>query len=164
MASVKESVEISAPAARVWAVVSEDFENATRWTSGLKKAEVLTEGPTGKGTRLRYTIETPTVDQEMEVEHDVYDKPRVTSGRIVKGAVKGTWRYSYAEKAGVTTLTYEMEYEAASFLMRPLMGLIQRQLPADIRKTLLALKKYVESGKGPKVEAARAKAAPRKSK
>jgi len=154
MGSVKESVQIEAPAERVWAVVSEDFKNATKWTSGLEKAEVLTDGPVGKGTRLRYTINTPAGQQSMEVEHDVYDKPKVTSGRIIKGAVKGTWKYAYSEKAGVTTITYTMDYEPANFAMRFAMGLIDRQLPGDIRKTLLSLKKYVESGKGPKAAGA----------
>jgi uncharacterized membrane protein len=155
MGSVKESVQIEAPAERVWAVVSEDFKNATKWTSGLDKAELLTDGPTGRGTRLRYTIRTPAGANAMEVEHDVYDKPKVTSGRIIKGPVKGTWKYAYSEKGGVTTVTYSMDYEAASFLMKPFMGVIERQLPADVRKTLLALKKYVESGKGPQIPAAR---------
>ena len=159
MGSVKESVQIEAPAERVWAVVSEDFKNATRWTSGLDKAEVLTDGPIGKGTRLRYTIRTPAGAQAMEVEHDVYDKPTVTSGRIIKGPVKGTWKYTYSEKGGVTTLTYSMGYEAASFLMRPFMGVIDRQLPADVKKTLLALKKYVESGKGPQIAGSKPAAA-----
>ena len=90
----------------------------------------------------------------MEVEHDVYDKPRVTSGRIVRGPVKGNWKYAYEERGGITTVTYSMDYEAAGFLMRPLMGIIDRQLPAEAKKTLLALKKYVESGRGPRPAAA----------
>lgn len=164
MGSVKESVQIAAPAERVWAVVSEDFKNATKWTSGLEKAEVLTQGPVGKGTRLRYTIHTPAGKQEMEVDHEVYDKPRVTSGRIVKGAVKGTWKYAYTEKAGVTTVTYSMEFEASNFLMRPFMGVIERQLPAEAKKTLLSLKEYVESGKGPGGGAVKAKPTTAKAK
>ena len=41
---------------KVWAVVHEDFKNAGKWTSSLDHVDILTDGPLGKGTELRYTM------------------------------------------------------------------------------------------------------------
>ena len=58
MAKVRETVEIDAPIEKVWAVVHEDFKNAGKWTNSLDHVDTLTDGPFGKGTELRYTINT----------------------------------------------------------------------------------------------------------
>ena len=58
VAKVRETVEIDAPIEKVWAVVHEDFKNAKKWTSSLDHIDELTDGPLGKGTELRYTINT----------------------------------------------------------------------------------------------------------
>ena len=150
MASARESVEIEAPAERVWAVVHEDFKNAPRWSNNLKKSEVLTPGPTRKGTILRYHLDTPGGEQVVEIEHLTYNPFKVCSGDIVEGPLKGRWKYSYAEKNGVTRLTYQMDFEPNGFTARLFFGVIERQIPVDMRKTLQNLKRYVESGKGPK--------------
>jgi len=48
------NVEIHAPPERVWAVFT-DFHNAASNISGIKKLELLTDGPIGNGTRFRET-------------------------------------------------------------------------------------------------------------
>lgn len=147
---MRESVEIEAPAERVWAVVHEDFKNAPKWSHNLKQAEVLTPGPTREGTVLRYRLDTPGGEQATEIEHLVYKPFKVCSGDIVKGPIKGTWKYSYAERKGVTKLTYQMDYEPNGFAARLFFGAVERQVPIDMRKTLESLRVYIESGKGPK--------------
>jgi uncharacterized membrane protein len=154
VASVRESVEIEAPAERVWAVVHEDFKNAPRWSHNLVKAEVLTPGPTRKGTLLRYHLDTPGGEQLVEIDHRTYNPFKSCSGAIVEGPLKGTWKYSYAEKDGVTRLTYQMDFEPNGFTARIFFGVIERQIPVDMRKTMQSLKRYVESGKGPKTSRA----------
>jgi uncharacterized membrane protein len=146
---VRESVEIDAPVDKVWAVVHEDFKNANKWTSSLDRVDVLTDGPMGKGTELRYTISTPGGKQELEVEHTAVTPGKAVAGRFIKGPIKGTWKYSYAEKDGGTRLTYAMDYEPNGFGARLFFGVIERQVPNDLVRTLASLKKYVESGKGP---------------
>jgi uncharacterized membrane protein len=150
VASVRESVEIEAPAERVWAVVHEDFKNAPRWSHNLKKAEVLTPGPTRKGTILRYHLDTPGGEQVTEIEHLVYNPFKVCSGSIIEGALRGKWKYTYSERDGVTRLTYQMDFQPNGFTARLFFGVIERQIPVDMRKTLQTLKRYIESGKGPK--------------
>ncbi len=151
MAKIHESLDIDAPVEQVWAVVAEDVTNAPKWTSNLEKTEKLDDGPPGNGTRYRYHLTLPGGHKErIEVEQDVYNKPKKCAGRFTKGPVKGTWSYTYAQKKdGSTRLTYEMDYELAG-LLRFAGGLLGPQYAAGIRKTMESLKKYVESGKGPK--------------
>ena len=151
---MSESVDIKASAARVWAVVQEDVEHAPRWSSNLAKVEKLDDGPPGKGTRYRYHLELPGgLKETIEVEQIVYVKPKRCAGKFTRGPLKGTWSYSYTEKKdGTTHAVYEMEYELGG-LLRFAGGLLKGQYAEGIRKNMDALKKYVESGKGPRVKA-----------
>ena len=151
MSRIRESVDIDAPVERVWAVVAEDVKNAPKWTSYLGKAEKLDDGPPGKGTRYRYLLNLPGGNRvTLEVEQDVYNKPKKCAGRFIKGPLKGTWSYIYTQrKDGPTRLVYEMDYELAGLLRfaGPLLG---PQYATGIHKNMESLKRYIESGKGPK--------------
>jgi uncharacterized membrane protein len=148
---IRETVDIEAPAARVWAVVQEDAENAPKWSSNLSKVEKLDDGPPGKGTRYRYHLDLPGgYKATLEVEQTAYVKPKRCSGEFIKGPLKGTWSYAYAErKDGTTRVVYEMDYELGG-LLRLAGGLLAKQYAQGIQLNMAALKKYIESGKGPK--------------
>jgi uncharacterized membrane protein len=148
---IRESVDIDAPVERVWAVVAEDVKNAPKWTSYLETAEKLDGGSPGKGTRYRYLLNLPGGNKvTLEVEQDVYNKPKKCAGRFIKGPLKGTWSYSYTQrKDGSTRLVYEMDYQLAG-LLRFAGGLLGPQYAAGIHKNMESLKRYIESGKGPK--------------
>jgi uncharacterized membrane protein len=151
VAKIHESVDIDAPVERVWAVVAEDVKNAPKWTANLEIAEKLDAGPPGKGTRYRYRLNLPGGNKvELEVEQDVYNKSKKCAGRFVKGPLKGTWLYTYTQrKDGTTRLAYEMDYELGG-LLRFAGGLLGPQYAAGIRNNMQSLKRYIESGKGPK--------------
>jgi uncharacterized membrane protein len=154
VASLREEVEIDAPAERVWAVVAEDVKNAPKWTSNLARVEKLDDGPPGKGTQYRYHLDLPGGHRVvLEVEQDVWTRPKKCAGRFVRGPLKGTWTYTYTQrKDGSTRLVYEMNYELGG-LLRFASGLLGPQYAAGIHKNMQSLKKYVESGKGPKPKA-----------
>jgi uncharacterized membrane protein len=154
VAKIRESLDINAPASRVWAVVQEDVEHAPKWSSNLAKAEKLDDGPPGKGTRYRYHLDLPGgFKATLEVEQTVYTKPKRCAGKFIKGPLKGTWSYTYTEKKdGATHVVYEMDYELGG-LLRFAGGLMSSQYADGIRQNMDALKKYIESGKGPKVKA-----------
>ena len=155
MSTIREQVDIEASPERVWAVVAEDVKNAPRWTTYLDKAEKLDQGAPGKGTRYRYHLDLPGTRVTIEVEQDVYQKPKKCAGRFVKGPLKGTWIYTYtARKDGSTRLTYEMDYELTG-LLRFAGGLLGPQYAAGIHKNMESLKAYIESGKGPKQKVTR---------
>jgi uncharacterized membrane protein len=150
VARIREQIDIDAPPDRVWAVVAEDVKNAPRWTTYLDSVEKLVAGVPGKGTRYRYHLDLPGTRVTLEVEQDVYQKPKKCAGRFIKGPLKGTWTYTYApRKDGSTRLTYEMEYELTG-LLRFAGGLLGPQYAAGIHKNMESLKRYVESGKGPR--------------
>jgi uncharacterized membrane protein len=150
VATIREEVEIDAPAERVWAVVAEDVKNAPKWTTNLDQVEKLDEGPPGKGTRYRYHLDVGGQKVQLVVEQDVWSKPKKCSGRFVKGPLNGTWAYTYTQrKDGSTRLVYEMDYQLGG-LLRFATGVLGPQYAAGIRKSMQSLKKYVESGKGPK--------------
>ena len=135
MAKLHEVVDIEAPPERVWAVVAEDVKNATKWSSNLDKVEKLDGGPPGKGTRYRYHLDLAGHKEKLEVEQDVWNKPKKCSGRFVKGALNGTWSYTYtARKDGTTRLVYEMDYQLGG-LLRFATGVLGPQY-AGIRKNM----------------------------
>ena len=156
MTRIRESVDIDAPAERVWAVVQEDATNAPRWSTNVARIDKLDKDPPGKGTRYRYHLELPGgLKETLEVEQTVYTKPRRCAGRFTRGPLKGTWSYTYTEKGGTTHVVYEMDYELGG-LLRFAGGLLAGQYAEGIRSNLGRLKKYVESGKGPKRSKAQA--------
>jgi uncharacterized membrane protein len=146
-----EAIDIEAPAERVWAVVAEDVKNAPKWASNLARVEKLDVSPPGKGTRYRYHLDLPGGQKvKVEVEQTIYTKPKKCAGKFTNGPLKGTWAYTYTErKDGSTRLVYEMDYEMGG-LLRFAGGLLAGQYADGARKTMASLKKYIESGKGPK--------------
>jgi uncharacterized membrane protein len=158
MPRIRETVDIDAAAERVWAVVQEDAVHAPSWSTNLAKIEKLDDEPPGKGTRYRYHLELPGgIKETLDVQQSVYTKPRRCAGTFIRGPLKGTWSYTYTpRKDGGTHVVYEMDYELGGFL-RFAGGLLSRQYAEGIRENLLRLKKYVESGKGPKAAPAKRK-------
>jgi len=153
VARIREQVDIGAPPERVWAVVAEDVKNAPRWTTYLDRVDKLDDGAPGRGTRYRYYLDLPGTAVTLEVEQDVYQKPKKCAGRFIKGPLKGTWTYTYAQrKDGSTRLTYEMDYQLTGVL-RFAGGLLGPQYAAGIHKNMESLKRYIESGKGPRPKA-----------
>ncbi|HSS93173.1 MAG TPA: SRPBCC family protein [Candidatus Dormibacteraeota bacterium] len=150
MTRVREEVDIDAPAGRVWAVVQEDATNAPKWSSHVAKIEKLDTGPPAKGTRYRYHLVLPGgLKETLEVEQSVYNKPKKCAGKFVRGPLKGTWSYTYTEKDGWTHVVYDMDFQLTG-LLRFAGGLLAGQYAEGIRRNMIALKKYIESGKGPK--------------
>jgi uncharacterized membrane protein len=151
VARIHEVVDIEAPPERVWAVVAEDVKNVPRWTTNMDKVDKLDAGPPGKGTRYRYHLNLPGGHKAtLEVEQDVWNKPKKCAGRFVHGPIKGTWSYTYTHrKDGTTRLVYEMDYSLTGML-RFATGVLGPQYAAGIRHNMERLKRYIESGKGPK--------------
>lgn len=146
MTRIREEVTIAAPVERVWEVVHEDLDNAGRWTSNLRRASVVEESDESRV--VRYELELPAWKGSIEVSEDTWEPGRECAGRFIKGPLKGTWSYTYRERAGRTRLVYEMDYELGGML-RLLGGVLAGQYAAGIRQTMDALKAYVESGRGP---------------
>lgn len=144
MPVIHEEVTIRAPAAGVWRVVHEDLEHAPDWTDYLASAELAGGGRPGKGSRLLYHLDLGAWQGTLELEIDAYEPPRRCTGRFVGGPLKGTWTYTYSEGKGSTHLDYQMDYELTG-LLRFAGGLLKGQYEEGIRRSMAALKRYVES-------------------
>jgi len=152
MAKLRETVDIEAPASRVWAVVQEDVKNVPKWSRQVAKVEQLDDEDPGKGTRYRYHLILPGgLKETLEVEQTVWVKPKRCAGKFIKGPLKGTWSYTYSATKTGTRAVYEMDYELGG-LLRFAGSLLAGQYAAGIRDNMAALKKYIESGKGPKAK------------
>jgi uncharacterized membrane protein len=152
MAKLRETVDIDAPAARVWAVVQEDVKNVPKWSKQVAKVEQLDREPPGKGTRYRYHLDLPGGFKEtVEVEQTAYVKPKRCAGEFIRGPLKGTWSYTYSQTKAGTHVVYEMDYQLGG-LLRFAGGLLAGQYAEGIRNNMADLKRYIESGKGPKVK------------
>jgi Polyketide cyclase / dehydrase and lipid transport. len=152
MTKLRETMNIDAPASRVWAVVQEDVKNVPKWSSQVAKVEQLDRKAPGKGTRYRYHLALPGGFKEtLEVEQTTWVKPKRCAGKFIRGPLKGTWSYTYSETKAGTHAVYEMDYELGG-LLRLAGGLLARQYAEGIRGNMVALKKYIESGKGPKAK------------
>jgi uncharacterized membrane protein len=150
MAKLRETVNIDAPASRVWAVVQEDVRSVPKWSGHVARVEQLDDKPPGKGTRYRYHLNLPGGFKEaLEVEQTTWVKPTRCAGKFIKGPLKGTWSYAYSETKTGTRVVYEMDYELRG-LLRLAGSLLAGQYAEGIRGNMAALKKYIESGKGPK--------------
>ena len=100
--------------------------------------------------KLTEAVEIARHREKVEVEQTVYNKPKKCAGKFVKGPLKGTWSYTYKPlENGSTRLVYEMDYELTG-LLRFAGGLLGPQYADGIRKNMQSLKRYIESGKGPK--------------
>lgn len=152
MMKLRETVDIDAPVTRVWAVVQEDVKSVPKWSKDVTKVEQLDNKPPGKGTQYRYHLDLPGgLKQTVEVEQTVFVKPKRCAGKFIRGPVKGTWAYTYSETKGGTHVVYEMDYELGGML-RFAGGMLAGKYAEGIRANMAALKKYIESGKGPKAK------------
>jgi uncharacterized membrane protein len=152
MTKLRETVDIDAPAARVWAVVQEDVPNVPKWSKEVAKVEQLDRKPPGKGTQYRYHLNLPGgLKETVEVEQTTWVKPKRCAGKFIRGPLKGTWSYAYTETKAGTHVVYEMDYELGGML-RFAGGLLAGKYAEGVRGNMAALKKYIESGKGPKAK------------
>jgi len=87
--------------------------------------------------------------EPIEAEQTTYVKPKRCAGQFIKGPIKGTWSYAYSETKSGTRAVYEMDYQLGG-LLRFAGPLLAGQYAQGIRDNMAALKKYIESGKGPK--------------
>ena len=143
MALVRESISVAAPAERVWHAVHEDVRNFTRWTTNVKRVQMVSPGPPGEGAVYRYTLETPAGDQVLEIEHTEWRKPKHCAGDYVRGPVTGTWSYSYSEREGRTRVTYVSEFRLTGVL-RLMTGAFLPHYRDGVRQNLRQLKEYLE--------------------
>ena len=119
--SAKATV-VAAPA-EVMAVIA-DFAAYPSWASGVKRAEVVEDGPGGRPRRVRFELETGPVHDTYELAYS-WDGDRSVSWELVAGEMQRAQQGSYElrEADGGTEVTYSLAVELAV----PMPGLVKRQ-------------------------------------
>lgn len=142
---VSSSVEIAAPADRVWDVVS-DPERVLSFMSGVTRWEVEGDRSKGIGARYRVLFRIGAAEIGGLIEVVEYDEPAELAWTSVMGVdQRGRWRLRELPR-GRTRVELRMAYGVAG---SGLFGWLAERVSAPtlathLRRTLQALKRLVE--------------------
>ena len=149
--NVSVTKRFNAPPNVVWAVLT-DLENAPQRISAIKRLEILTKGPVGKGTRWRETRIMFKREATEKMEITEWNPPRsyTVEANSCGAHFKSTITCEHdPNAAGGTLVTFTMMTKPLTFmakLMSPLGVLMKGACVKAFEKDLDDLKRSVESG------------------
>jgi ribosome-associated toxin RatA of RatAB toxin-antitoxin module len=143
--SSTQSIVISAPAARVAAVIC-DFPRYPEWTGVMKRAEVVEEYEDGYASKVRFLLDAGVITDEYTLAYEyAEDISRIEWHLVAPSTMQKVQSGSYdiADNGdGTSTVTYTLEVE----LSLPMLGMFKRKAEKMIMDTALReLKRRVES-------------------
>ncbi len=136
------SIIIDATPAQVMAVIA-DFEAYPEWAQGMKRAEVVKEGPEGRASEVHFELEATPIKDSYTLGYDWQGDSAVrwnlVEGKMLK-AMEGA--YELRPSGAGTDVTYRLAVD----LSIPMIGMLRRKAEKVIIDTALkGLKKRVES-------------------
>lgn len=136
------SITIDATPAQVMEVIA-DFPCYPEWAQGMKKAEVVQEGPGGRASQVHFELEAAPIKDSYTLRYDWQDDSAVrwnlVEGKVLK-AMQGA--YELRANGSGTEVTYRLSVE----LSIPMIGLLRRKAEkVIIDNALKGLKKRVET-------------------
>lgn len=148
MATVTSSIEVKATPERTFAAFT-DLRNAAGRVRGIKKLDVLTDGPIGKGTRFRETrvMFGREATEEMEIT-DFQPGKSYTVGGISCGAEFAT-TFRFTPASGGTRVEFELAFRPVSVfakLMAPLSGMMMGPMKKVVEQDMDDMRKIAEAG------------------
>ncbi len=136
------SIVIDAPAAAVMDVIA-DFPAYPQWVQGMKRVEVVVDGPDGRADQVHFELEATPIKDAYTLAYDWRGDDavrwRLVEGKVLK-SMEGA--YELSPTGSATEVTYRLAVE----LSIPMIGLLRRKAEKIIIDTALkGLKKRVES-------------------
>jgi ribosome-associated toxin RatA of RatAB toxin-antitoxin module len=136
------SIIIDATPQHVMAVIA-DFEAYPLWAQGMKRVDVVEEGPEGRARKVHFELEAAPIKDSYTLGYDWHGDSAVRwnliEGKMLK-AMQGAYELRPSD-AG-TDVTYRLAVE----LSIPMIGMLRRKAEKVIIDTALkGLKKRVES-------------------
>ncbi|MFC6286557.1 SRPBCC family protein [Nocardioides sp. GCM10027113] len=137
------SIVVDADPASVMEVIG-DFESYPEWAKGVKRADVLEEGPEGWAERVYFELDVSPIKDEYTLAYtwDGYDEVTWT---LVEGKMLRALDGAYTLRDlgnGSTEVTYRLALDVSI----PLIGMLKRKGEKILIDTALkGLKKRVES-------------------
>lgn len=137
------SIAISADPAVIMGVIA-DFDAYPAWVQGMKKVEVVEEGPDGRAEQVHFELEASPIKDSYTLSYDWKGDQSVTwtlvQGKMLK-AMDGTYELD-PRSSGSTEVTYTLAVDISI----PMIGMLKRKAEKVIIDTALkGLKKRVES-------------------
>ena len=140
--SVKDNIEISAPAQRIFDVAT-DLESYPEWNANIKRVEIKATTEDGLPSEVWMEVDAKLKVISYTIGYDYTNAPESFSWSLIEGEVKeleGSYKFDEFEE--VTEVTYEMKVDPGF----PIPKILKRQAEKQIaRGALEDLKKRVES-------------------
>jgi ribosome-associated toxin RatA of RatAB toxin-antitoxin module len=136
-----QSIVIDAPPAAIMAVIG-DFAAYPEWAGSVKSAEVLSTGPNGRASQVRFKLDAGPIKDEYVLDYTWSDDVRV-DWHLVSASMQKSQQGSYVlvPRGGSTEVTYHLAVD----LVIPMLGMLKRKAEKVIMDTALKeLKKRVE--------------------
>jgi hypothetical protein len=144
MARIQGELVIDRPVAEVFDFVA-DERNEPRYNPRIRRAEQLTPGPIGTGTRFHAEALSLGRTVEMTIEYTAYERPRhlVSSIHMAAADIVGTLRFHPVSGGTRMGWSWELRLRGMYRLLTPmLVGLGRRQERAN----WAGLKRFLEGG------------------
>jgi hypothetical protein len=128
MFEIKGEIVISRPVEEVFDFAA-DARNEPRYNSHMRRAEQLTDGPIGVGTRFRAEIRSMRRTVPMVTELTAYQRPQryASTTRLSLMDTKGTVTFEPVPEGTLLRWSWEVEPRGALRLMTPIMARIGRR-------------------------------------
>ena len=146
MARFSLTTRINATPARAFSVFS-DLHNADQRVSGIKKLQVLTDGPIGKGTRFRETRTMFGKDHTEEMEIIDFQPDRSYTVFCSSCGAESSCKFQFRPEGAATVVEMEMLCKPVSFmakLMSPLMIVMMGSMRKCMQKEMEELRAAAE--------------------
>jgi carbon monoxide dehydrogenase subunit G len=140
------SIAIAVPRQGVMAVIA-DFEAYPHWASGVRSAEVVTRGPDGRASKVRFQLDAGMIKDSYVLGYDWDGDAQVSWKLAEAGSVisEMSGAYQLAERGSGT----EVRYELAVGIRIPMIGMLKRRAEKMIIDTALkGLKSRAEATVG----------------
>ena len=142
MARIAGELVINRPVDEVFDFVA-DEQNEPRYNSRIRRAEKLSPGPIGRGTRFRAEAVTLGRTVGMTIEYTAYERPRRLASSIHMAAadILGTLRFDPVPSGTRMSWSWEMRLRGLYRLLTPIIvGAGRRQEQAN----WAGLKRFLE--------------------
>lgn len=144
MTRIAGEIAIAAPVERVFDVAA-DERNEPRYNPRIARAEKLTAGPVGAGTRFVAETRRMRRSNPMTVEYLDYDRPRRLRSSIRSPVMDVEGTLTCEPAGGGTRLRgdWDMRLLGAAQVLTPVLALVG---PSWERRNWVGLKRFIERG------------------
>ena len=149
MPTMSFSRTIQAPPGRTFDVFA-DFPNAPTRVAGIKRMEVLTDGPVGKGTKFRETRIMFGKEATETMEVTDFQPGRSYSVGCTSCGIEWASTFRFTPEGAGTRVDLELSTRPITFfakLMSPLGALMAGSMKKVIEQDMTDLQKALESGR-----------------